>query len=275
MNDFGTTAKGLAKNPIGVVALFLVLIYGFATLLLGTAGQTLTEAQRWPIIWFLILFPVLILIAFVYLVVCHHEKLYAPSEFRDELHFFRKLPPEEQSARFEEEVRGIEEAAASSDSLATQQYRPLTREEVRLNVSLAEDLALRALEQELGCSISREVAVPAGDGWLNLDGAVAIGDELVAIEVKHFQGRGLAIFQIEHLLDLLSKLKFKTFRKTSLVLAIVSDAPEEADREIEHKVTEALKKFPVVPVRLRLFRLSELKNRFGLVVQPVLAAGAT
>jgi hypothetical protein len=263
MNDFGVTAKGLARNPIGVVALFLALIYGLATLLLGTAGQTLSEAQRWPFVWFLILFPVLILIAFVFLVVFHHEKLYAPSEFRDERHFFRKLAPDEQKARLNEEVTAIERAAASSVTASPEQYRSLSREEVKLKVSVAEDMALRALEQELSCSISREVAVEAGDGWLNLDGAVVRGDELLAIEIKHFQGRGLAIFQIEHLLELLTKLPFKRFRRASLLLAIVSDAGDEADREIEQKLRSVISRFGV-PVRIRFFRLAELKDRFGL-----------
>lgn len=263
MNNFGETAKGLARNPIGVVALFLVLIYGLATLLLGVSGQILTETQRWPFIWFLILFPILILVAFVFLVVFHHEKLYAPSEFKDERHFFRKLAPDEQKARLDEEVTVIEKAIASSTTVAPDQYRPLSRDEVRLQVSLAEDLTLRALEQELGSSISREVAVEAGDGWLNLDGAVVRGKELLAIEVKHFQGRGLAIFQIEHLLDLLTKLRFKRFSRVSLLLAIVSDALPESDREIEQKLRTAISKFEI-PTQLRFFRLQELKDRFGL-----------
>jgi hypothetical protein len=35
MNDqtkgFGETAKSLARNPLGIVALFIVLVYGFAS----------------------------------------------------------------------------------------------------------------------------------------------------------------------------------------------------------------------------------------------------
>jgi hypothetical protein len=33
--SFGNTAKGLARNPLGIIALFIVLIYGFAALTLG------------------------------------------------------------------------------------------------------------------------------------------------------------------------------------------------------------------------------------------------
>lgn len=265
MINFGATAKGLAKNPIGIVALFLVLIYGFAALLLGTSATTLTEAQRWPLVWFLVLFPLMLLGAFVYLVVFHHEKLYSPSEYRDERHFFRKLAPNEQKARLEEEVKQLEETGAQAGVSPDEQFRPLSREEVRLNVSLAEDLAIRALEQELGVSVSREVAVRAGDGWINLDGAVARGDELVAIEVKHVTGGRLAIFQIEHLLDLLSKLPFERFRRVSLMILIVSEDSEEEDQRLEQQLLQAIEPFEV-PAQLRFLKLGNLKDQFGLVL---------
>lgn len=31
-NDFQTSALGFTKSPLGIIALFIVLIYGFATL---------------------------------------------------------------------------------------------------------------------------------------------------------------------------------------------------------------------------------------------------
>jgi len=254
LRDLISAARSLGKNPIGVVALFLVLIYAIAAI--GATGDAFTTDQRWPFVWFLVCFPVLVFGVFVFLVVFHHEKLYAPYEYRDERHFFRKLSPEDQKARLDEEVSV--HATERSDGL-----RPLTPDEVRLNVTLAEDLAMRALEQELGCSISREVAVPAGDGWINLDGAVARGDELVAIEVKHYRGGRFALFQIEHLLKLLTELPLKHFRRASLVLAVVSEATEDADRELEGRLVALSSRYRV-PVSVRLFRFSKLKNRFGV-----------
>jgi len=245
--------QNLGKNPIGVIALFLVLIYGIATL--GTTSDALTADQRWVLVWFLVSFPVIVFGVFVLLVIFHHEKLYAPYEYRDERHFFKKLSPEDQRARLDEEV---DVRTADSDQL-----RPLSRNEVRLEVTLAQDLALRALEQELGCSISRQVGVPAGEGWINLDGAVARGNELVAIEVKHYRGNKFPLFQIEHLLDLISTLPFRHFRTASLILAIVSEATDDENRDLERRLAD-MAVTSRVPVRVRLFRFSELKQRFGI-----------
>jgi lipopolysaccharide export LptBFGC system permease protein LptF len=63
------------RNPLGIIALFIVLIYGFASLVL-TFGANLQSEERLPIVWFLVLFPVLALVVFGWLVSRHHAKLY-------------------------------------------------------------------------------------------------------------------------------------------------------------------------------------------------------
>lgn len=83
IKDFGETAKGLARNPLGIIALFIVLVYGFASLVTAFASS-FTSAERLPLIWFLILFPILVLGVFSWLVSRHSGKLFAPSDFKNE-----------------------------------------------------------------------------------------------------------------------------------------------------------------------------------------------
>lgn len=85
MANFGETAKGLSRNPLGIIALFIVLVYAFAALVVGVGKME--AGERLPLIWFLVLFPVLVLGVFAWLVSCHHRKLYAPEDFKDETHF--------------------------------------------------------------------------------------------------------------------------------------------------------------------------------------------
>ena len=89
MKDFLSKAQGLSKNPLGIIALFISLIYGFACLVLGFASGKLQTYERIPLIYFLIGFPILILISFLFLVTKHHSKLYAPSDYQDEKNFFK------------------------------------------------------------------------------------------------------------------------------------------------------------------------------------------
>lgn len=81
--SFGETAKSLARNPLGIIALFIVLVYGFASLVTAFAGS-FTAGERLPLIYFLIIFPVLVLGVFSWLVSKHSGKLFAPSDFKNE-----------------------------------------------------------------------------------------------------------------------------------------------------------------------------------------------
>lgn len=80
---FGETATSLARNPLGIIALFIVLVYGFASLVTAFAGS-FSAAERLPLVYFLIVFPVLVLGVFAWLVSKHSGKLFAPSDFKDE-----------------------------------------------------------------------------------------------------------------------------------------------------------------------------------------------
>jgi hypothetical protein len=77
-----SSAKDLSRNPLGIIALFIVLIYGFAALTLGI--NSLQEHERLPLVWFLVLFPLVVLFVFGWLVSCHHEKLYAPADYKSD-----------------------------------------------------------------------------------------------------------------------------------------------------------------------------------------------
>lgn len=86
--DFGQVAKGLARNPLGIIALFIVLVYGLASLVIIFSGS-MTPSERTPIIYFLVSFPIIVLSVFAWLVSCHSEKLFAPSDFRNEDNYVR------------------------------------------------------------------------------------------------------------------------------------------------------------------------------------------
>lgn len=97
VSAFGRTAKGLARNPLGIIALFIVLIYGFASLVVGFSDK-LVSAERILIIWFLVIFPCLVLAVFGWLVSRHHTKLYAPSDYREDESFIQASQESTQAA---------------------------------------------------------------------------------------------------------------------------------------------------------------------------------
>jgi CheY-like chemotaxis protein len=64
------------------------VVYGLASLVTAFAGS-LTSAERLPLIYFLIFFPVLVLGVFSWLVSKHSGKLFAPSDFKDEENYVK------------------------------------------------------------------------------------------------------------------------------------------------------------------------------------------
>ncbi len=81
-------AKGLARNPLGIIALFIVLVYGFASLVTAFAGS-FTHEERLPLVYFLISFPVLVLIVFAWLVSKHSGRLFSPADFKNEENYVK------------------------------------------------------------------------------------------------------------------------------------------------------------------------------------------
>jgi len=85
-NNFTETAVKLSQGPLGIIALFIVLIHGFASLVLGLATD-IGDFNRSVLVWFLVLFPTCVFVVFAWLVKTSHLNLYPPGAFRKEEHF--------------------------------------------------------------------------------------------------------------------------------------------------------------------------------------------
>ena len=114
IKNFIEEAKGFIRNPLGIIALFISLIYGFACLVLNKNISNLEgKIERLPLIWFIILFPLVVLIAFIFLVIKHHEKLYSPMDYRTDDSFMQATLSSAQVARKQlNDVKQLESSPA-------------------------------------------------------------------------------------------------------------------------------------------------------------------
>lgn len=90
MKEFGDIAISLAKNPLGIISLFIVLVYALATLIMLT-GKSLKTCERLPLIYFLIAYPFFVLFTFTWTLVYHHQNLYAPSDYKNEDTYLKQM----------------------------------------------------------------------------------------------------------------------------------------------------------------------------------------
>lgn len=148
MNDplksFGGIATGLARNPLGIIALFIVLVYGFASLVTAF-GQALTPAERLPLIYFMVIFPVLVLGVFAWLVARHSSDLFAPSDFKDQADYVRlqKL----KRAQLDELDRDLGDESATLIDAAVEQPETISAEQIHSASKI--EVRARALGSEI------------------------------------------------------------------------------------------------------------------------------
>lgn len=165
---FASSAKDLSRNPLGIIALFILLVYGFACLLLGYSGASFQTVERLPIIWFIVVFPIIVLAVFFQLVAKHHQNLYAPSDYKDEENFLRGKQEQSPQPTNPEE---IERLSKLGDGLA------VVDEKVQL---IKNDLAIRNLKisTDTETVLIRNLAFAQVEGWFERTYRLIFGSQI-------------------------------------------------------------------------------------------------
>ncbi len=86
LGTFASSATGLARGPLGILALLIGLMDAIASLVLVFA-KNLSPAERLPLVYSLVGFPPLLLILLVWLVAKHPRNLYPPSDYANQSDF--------------------------------------------------------------------------------------------------------------------------------------------------------------------------------------------
>lgn len=76
-------AVRLAKNPLGIIALFIVMVHGFVCILTACIGN-FQFYERIILIIFITTFPIMVLFVFYTLVTKHYINLFSPGDYKNE-----------------------------------------------------------------------------------------------------------------------------------------------------------------------------------------------
>jgi CheY-like chemotaxis protein len=87
LGQFARAAERLSKTPLGIISLFLVLVYGLSVLV--TFSGTFTHNERLFLIIFLVSFPVAVLLVFSRLISRNHIATVMPADFKNEENYVR------------------------------------------------------------------------------------------------------------------------------------------------------------------------------------------
>lgn len=273
--------KEFIRNPLGIIALFITMIYGVANLLLGKSVDSLTSAERWPLILFVVIFPIVVLVAFYWLVKNHHKKLYAPADFRSDESFLSAMTTPEVIDRLRAEVAESGQSTESSNSTErqgetrdsgpastqleghneapTQQVHPAGIQALEFGISevkksfservvelarITEYFKLKYPEFSSHNAVSN---VRLGKSKIAFDAANVDGTRLRALEVKYVSENGSAIAVIDGVLRM-AKIAKDEVVDFSLLLVVVYETYSQKVARAQDRAAEMLKDYPYVEV---------------------------
>jgi hypothetical protein len=293
--DFSASAQKLARNPLGIIALFLLLVYGIAGLVFSVAAKGLIASERQPLVWFLVVFPVLVLGMFGWLVARHHTKLYAPSDYRDSEGFFRALTVGEQRAKLEAEFESLQSdttdverrrsteptsdgsqtrsevqprrqgttvavtpsTAQSDDSrVRTVDLVKRRRLELRSAVVLAEELACRKLEVEFRLPVLRHVGLPNG---ARVDALIQTPQRPTAVEIIYTR----TFTNVRRVADEVIAQAVRIGPSFQMLVVLVMDAPEPGGQQRLERVLQG--QLGQQRIDYRVYDFKALHEEFGIV----------
>jgi len=172
-----------------------------------------------------------------------------------ELSELKPQPPEQQRLKAEQEIAETNSASPSSAPPLDAKSRTL----IASQSLMAEDLALRALQSDLGVPINRQIAAGPDAGF---DAAFARDGVLNVIEVKFFPGSVTPVKLRSSLENIQRALDRVHWRNVRTILVLVYKRHEDIAAN-EERVRDALDGLEM-SVEVRTFALQELKTRFGV-----------
>ncbi|HSD17492.1 MAG TPA: hypothetical protein VLC71_09595 [Thermomonas sp.] len=178
------------------------------------------------------------------------------------------LPPKDQAARANEEIAESLRASTEHEQTDTPQIEsrpaptpiPTASPQYRAKYFQAEDLALRAIEAEFGKPINRHVTAGQDKGF---DGTFVLEGRLNIVEVKYVTGHSSPDFFRAALQQIESVINQYHWRSVNIVLAVVVD--QTSYTEDVRRVATRLADEAQVPTAVRVYPLSELQTKFGVI----------
>lgn len=268
------------KNPLTVIAIFA----GSAEIS-GTAILPFLEGESQRIyIWFLMLFPFILIIFFFSTLNWNHKVLYAPSDFTNEDNFvniLKKVSIQETLSNLKNDIQDSEEYIKENNLTKTfnetknnestsknikdsendaKLVRNITMQRIQ-ETQMAELLVLNKLEKEFNVSIQRGMMLKVGNSKIIFDGVAQIGTRLTGIEVKYIRNKNSLNNSMwnnlfHHFDSLYYSLNDNQKKSFSVIFAIVTD---ENNNDIKQFIEERMARL-CFPVDIRVYDFDKLRN---------------
>ncbi|WP_316674872.1 hypothetical protein [uncultured Tolumonas sp.] len=251
--EFFKNAKEYARNPLGIIALFISLIYGFASLLLGSSADKLESSERWPLLIFIVSFPFTVLLVFYKLVTEHHGKLYSPSDYKTDDSFLKTLSAEEKEKKLEEDAM---EAAGNVfiENLTSEDNFSVNL--VKNKIKKYEDYVINLLSKEL--NIAPNIGVQISQEYYTFDASyITPGVGATILEIKYYSQPRIMMKTIQEFMYR-AKLTNEYMKiKTNFIVVLILDGDKDKFKLITDTWSYSLKETSI-DIELRVLYSAEI-----------------
>ena len=257
------------SNPLTIIAIFAGLAEISGTIVL----PLLKDQSQFLYVWFLMGFPILLIVLFFLTLNFNHKVLYAPSDFRDEDNFlklFVKPTPEERILKLSDEIEAetTEKAPTSTtngDNKLDLKYREVIWRNRTSIHYFAQELVITKLAKEFD-EFDKEVMLRSGKSQFLFDAIAKKGKRFFAIEVKYLKDRDSlnnvrsSVLKIQRTL---SELPLEASEPMTVILAIATEYSSNELDAFKKEIQGAIQG-TILPFEVRVFNLTELeKELFG------------
>jgi hypothetical protein len=255
------------KNPLTVIAIFAGLAEVSGTVVLPFLQK---DAQH-VYVWFLMGFPLLLVILFFVTLFLRHYVLYAPSDFKEDRSFTDLLERPSATLRSEQlkEEAGEIEAVATPEEDAGQptiHAKDILKRDARATALLAEELVLAKLSRELGVRFDRDIA--AKNRKVVFDAVATSENRMIAVEVKFtrqaFFPRDLLLRTFDRIGSFVSSLPEKLRANFELILAVTTDSADQGRVDRLRHIFKEVADGYTFKTSVRVYNLSELESEFDI-----------
>jgi hypothetical protein len=241
-----------SRNYLTLITALIVFVCLAASVGFGLSSANLDFAQRWLFITFLIFFPIFGLLLSIWLILRHFRKL-SVNEKDDEIPW-QVMSPQKQQLKLNSEVDNLADILGINQSQMS---------DLRSAYIVAEDLALRSIEQESGISLKRHISLEK----IDFDAVLINEDIIKCIEVTFAIVPGIAQEKINLMMrksDSFKRImnKIRPHTKIVLMLVIVTQLELSAETELRNSVREQFTKTPV-DVEITWFDFEDLQKTFA------------
>lgn len=266
---------GTIKNPLTIIGIFAAISEISGTAIL----PFISSSNQATYMWFLIIFPVLLIVLFFITLNFNHRVLYAPSDFKNEDNFVRslqKVPFAEKALQDEAERAENEEISSASAELpnsegsstptivdpARSAESPSISRSLQTIYALAEEFIFRNLSQRFTAQIQRDVRVSSLSSSYIFDGIVHENGIITVITVKLLRQATLSRLResLMHIYESATALPQYQRNNFRLILAMVVDAESPRPALIDSQLKQCTADLPF-PVEVYFYKLSEIERQ--------------